>query len=111
MHEPPRGTPLSEPHGAIAGNREWTSAIERFQPGIVVFGHDHETPLRREQWYYRLWGKTLCVNVGQWLPGPLRYCMMKFSFEQAEPSLATHAEVTAYPAGETVQVSYAKAVS
>jgi Icc-related predicted phosphoesterase len=39
MHEPPYGTPLSQPDGYLAGNVEWTVAIERFSPWLVVFGH------------------------------------------------------------------------
>ena len=64
MHEPPAGTPLSVSSGPIAGNREWTDAIHRFSPRLVICGHDHLTPLKTGRWHCRI-GDTVVVNVGQ----------------------------------------------
>ena len=70
MHEPPAGTPLSQPHSPLEGNRAWTDAIEEVSPGLVIFGHDHQTPIKKELWHCSI-GKTMCVNVGQTDAGPL----------------------------------------
>lgn len=64
MHEPPTGTPLSVSSGPISGNRDWTNAIHRFSPRLVICGHDHLTPLKTGRWHYRI-GDTVVVNVGQ----------------------------------------------
>ena len=81
MHEPPRGTPLSEKVGPLSGNQEWTDAIERYAPRLVVFGHDHATPLRSGRWKCAL-GDTTCVNVGQRQNGPLRFCIIDLGFPE-----------------------------
>lgn len=103
MHEPPLGTPLSGPFGAVAGNPEWNEAIEQFQPLLCVCGHDHHTPIHRNHWHHRI-GKTLVVNVGQTDAGPLHYCVIEAEFSSAAPALPTRLTVTGYPFGNTVEV-------
>ena len=100
------GTPLSAAEGYLAGNIEWTVAIERFSPWLVVFGHDHQTPLRRKLllWHHRLAGNTACVNVGQTAKGPLHYCLVELQFSQVSPCLPTTMSVTAYPKGKTIHL-------
>ena len=96
MHEPPYGTPLSERAGALSGHVEWRLAIERFLPRLVVFGHDHQTPIQTKQWHCQL-GATTCVNIGQTESGPLRYTLVTMDFHQNNPSLPRSIVVTAYP--------------
>ena len=79
MHEPPYPSPLAAASGPLSGNVEWRLGIERFSPWLVVFGHDHITPIHRRQWHYRE-GGTVCVNVGQTAAGPLRYMVIEAEF-------------------------------
>jgi Icc-related predicted phosphoesterase len=103
MHEPPRGTRLSEPNSVVAGCSEWTRAIQRFSPLATISGHDHETPRITKKWHDRI-GDTLCVNVGQSPNAPLHYTIVDAEFPSAEPSLPSRLTVTAYPWNESVQV-------
>lgn len=80
MHEPPAGTGLSAANMASA---EWATAVRRFQPRLVVSGHDHRTPLRTRRWHAKL-GRTVCVNTGQVGKPPLRYAVIDSS-EAGEP--------------------------
>lgn len=101
MHEPPIGTPLSMPSGPIAGHPEWTEAIERFSPWVVVCGHDHDSPVRNDQWHHRL-GETLVVNVGQSDGDSLHYSLIEAAFDSDQPSLPRHVRVTGYPWAKSV---------
>jgi len=101
MHEPPSGTPLSEPESVVQGNPEWVQAIDRFSPWLTISGHDHQTPIRTGRWYHRI-GQTTCVNVGQTDNGPLHYCVIEAEFEGSSPSLPSRMQVTAYPRQETI---------
>lgn len=80
MHEPPAGTGLST---ASTASAEWATAVRRFQPRLVVSGHDHQTPLRTRRWHAKL-GRTVCVNTGQTRKPPLRYAVIDCS-EAGEP--------------------------
>jgi predicted phosphodiesterase len=97
MHEPPSGTVLSEVHGPVGGRGEWRRAIDRFSPRLVIFGHDHRTPITKKQWHYRINADTYCVNVGQTDSGPLRYAMVTLTFRGDTPSLPEEIVVSAYP--------------
>lgn len=101
MHEPPHGTVLSEFNGPLAGHWEWRDAIGRFSPKLVVFGHDHQTPIQRKQWHCRIDLGTSCVNVGQTDNGPLHYAIIEMSFPQSTPCLPRSIKVTAYPKGNS----------
>jgi len=103
MHEPPSGTPLSQPNSPVAGNPQWRSAIERFRPIVTISGHDHQTPISRGKWHHRI-GSTTCVNVGQTERGPLHYCVVQAEFAGNAPGLPTRMTVTAHPRNETVEV-------
>jgi len=103
MHEPPIGTSLSKDTGILAGNIEWLAAIQRYAPQLVVFGHDHETPLKRDRWHETLL-QTHCINVGQKLDGPLHYCLIEATFPRPTPSLPTSIKVTAYPHNESLKL-------
>ena len=103
MHEPPSGTPLSQPNSPVAGNREWRTAIERFRPILTISGHDHDMPIRNGKWYHRI-GSTTCVNTGQKEVGPLHYCLVEAEFADDAPGLPVRMSVTAHPWHETVVV-------
>ena len=100
MHEPPTGTPLSAEGSVVGGNAEWRHAIELHAPQLVVFGHDHRTPVRTKRWHYRL-GSTTCVNVGQSAGRGLRFCLVKARFD-GEANLPTSLEVKAFPLHESI---------
>ena len=104
MHEPPYWTPLSERAGALSGHVEWRQAIERFLPRLVVFGHDHRTPIRTKHWHCRL-DSTTCINVGQTDTGPLHYAVVEMGFPQNTPCLPRSIAVTAFPGAKTLRVS------
>lgn len=100
-HEPPSGTPLTVSDGPVSGNPEWTYAIERYRPALVVSGHDHNTPIRRRKWHHRIQGTT-CVNAGQKLNGPLHYTVVDFEFRDEHSEVPSKMEVTSYPKGQTL---------
>jgi Icc-related predicted phosphoesterase len=103
MHEPPDPTPISDHCGPLSGNVEWRLAIERFMPKLVVFGHDHQTPIRTKHWNCHL-GPTTCVNVGQTENGPLHYALVEMGFPQNSPCMPRSIKVTAYPVGKSLEV-------
>jgi len=105
MHEPPKGTVLSQSSGPLAGNLEWTEAVERFSPRLIVHGHDHDTPVKNKRWQCRI-GDSTCVNVGQTDHGALHYALIKIEFTTLVPSLPTKMTVTAYPMAETVEIPH-----
>lgn len=96
MHEPPMGLPLADPH---LFNPLWTSAIERFSPMIVAFGHDHSTPLLNGCWHAQ-WANSTCLNVGQAVE-KLHFLLMDFEFAQASPSVPLQISVQAFPWGQS----------
>ena len=100
LHEPPLKHPLAD---ALNFNREWTDAVERYQPLVTVSGHDHAAPIRNSAWHAKL-GKTTCINVGQTV-GELRYCVLEFTFAGTTPSLPGHLTVRAFPANQGLEVS------
>lgn len=102
MHEPPIGTELSRREGVLSGNFEWTEAVERFRPWIVVFGHDHDTPRRKKLWNQTLENGTVCVNVGQ--DSRLHYCILEMTFPADTPSLPKRVKIRAYPYGQSLQL-------
>lgn len=100
MHEPPCGTPLSAPLGPVAGNAEWMDAVEHYAPRLVLFGHDHATPLRHARWHYRMSNGTVFVNVGQSGCNGLRYSMVWAGFKNSTPGLPQRLAVKAFPLQE-----------
>jgi Icc-related predicted phosphoesterase len=101
IHEPPKGTPLSQAGSVVEGQQEWTDAIERFNPMLVVSGHDHITPQKTKRWHCKIKNST-CVNIGQSDHGPLHFTLVKAKFASASPCLPSAVEVTAFPANETI---------
>ena len=91
-HEPPMTTPIATPQ---TFNPEWTEAIERFRPLLVISGHDHETPKRFNAWHSKL-GDTVCVNPGQ-SAAELHYCVLDFEFAGDEPALPRKITVAVFP--------------
>lgn len=89
--------------GPIAGNREWTDAIHRFSPWLVMCGHDHMTPVRSRTWNHRV-GNTLVVNVGQPHDGERRHALVKAEFAADEAGLPRAMRVRAMPCGESVDL-------
>lgn len=104
MHEPPCGTALSAPSGPVAGNAEWMDAVERYTPRLVLFGHDHATPLRCNRWHDRMSGGTVFVNVGQGGRDGLRYSMVRADFKDSTPGLPQRLAVKAFPLQEEESV-------
>lgn len=88
MHEPP----LDEAVGL-----GWSEAMKRYAPRLVISGHTHDAPTLAGTWKRKI-GRTLCVNVGQELNGPLHYTTIRLS------SNGLTLTVTAYPWEETVTV-------
>jgi Icc-related predicted phosphoesterase len=104
MHEPPNATGLSrQMMGPLSGNVDWRKAIERFAPWLVVFGHDHQKPIKSKMWHARV-GLSLCVNLGQTNSGPLHYTMLEFQFSSDAPALPEKVIVTAFPACESINL-------
>jgi Icc-related predicted phosphoesterase len=103
MHEPPQGTPLSEPSGPIAGNREWNDAIEAHRPLLTISGHDHVSPMANRTWFHRL-GKTVCVNAGQSVVGPLHFCVVEAEFAFSLRSLPRRLTITAFPWAQALEI-------
>lgn len=104
MHEPPRGTILSQTSGPTAGNQAWTDAIKRFAPWLVVCGHDHHAPIENKRWYCEV-GSGTCVNVGQTDHETLHYSVMKAKFTPESPSLPSKISIEAFPWQETIEIS------
>lgn len=92
MHEPPAETVVTRGLGREAGVSEWRSAIEDYQPWLVVSGHLHESAVETGKWHDRM-GRTLCINAGQVLTGPLRYVVMEFTFRDETPGLPVEVKV------------------
>ena len=88
----------------VEGHQEWTDAIERFNPVLVVSGHDHITPQKTKRWHCKIKNST-CVNVGQSDHGPLHFTVIKAKFASASPSLPSAIEVSAFPANETIRIT------
>jgi Icc-related predicted phosphoesterase len=103
MHEPPRGTPLAQEIGVIAGNREWMKAVKEYSPKVVVFGHDHNTPIKKGIWHHKLESGTVCVNVGQ--DSPLRYTLIEMVFDGETPRLPKRIAIRRDGTTETIEVT------
>lgn len=99
MHEPPLSAPVAHP---IAANSFFKEAVERYQPLLVISGHDHETPLKTGQWRAPI-GRTTCINAGQGR-SRLHFCLIECSFEGSEASLPKDLQVTAFPWREKVAI-------
>ena len=100
MHEPPEGTSLSTPNSVVQGNLEWREAIEKYQPWLVIFGHDHRAP-KKNQWHDSI-GETLCVNVGQYTPKKVHYALVEMTFSENQP-LPDKMKVTAFPQKQSLE--------
>jgi Icc-related predicted phosphoesterase len=105
IHEPPKGTPLSQAGSVVEGHQKWTDAIERSNPMLVISGHDHITPIKNKRWHCKINNST-CVNVGQSDHGLLHFTVIKAIFTSASPSLPSIIEVSAFPANETICIPY-----
>jgi Icc-related predicted phosphoesterase len=110
MHEPLAGTALSEPETPVAGNPEWTDAIQRHQPLLTISGHDHRSPIRNRCWAVRT-GRTWSINVGQTPRGPLHFCLVDAEYRWPRPSLPRHVTVRAFPWNETLEIDPNEAVT
>jgi Icc-related predicted phosphoesterase len=105
MHEPPSGTILSQLRGPLSGRIEWRQAIGRFSPRLVIFGHDHRTPIEKRQWHCRIDHETLCINVGQNDQGPLNYVVVDMLFPKSTPCLPRLFQVSGYLSASRSRVS------
>jgi Icc-related predicted phosphoesterase len=99
MHEPPLGTALSARDGPLAGNAEWMGIVQRLEPLVVIFGHDHDTPGDARAWNLRV-GESTLINLGQ--GERLRFCTLDFRFAGTALSLPTSIRIVAYPSGEAI---------
>ena len=100
MHEPSTGTSLSTPNSVVQGNVEWREAIEKYQPWLVIFGHDHRTP-KKNQWHDTI-GETLCVNVGQYTPKKVHYTLVEMTFSENQP-LPEKMKVAVFPQKKSLE--------
>lgn len=100
MHEPPfdGGTALATIAEPGTGCREWFNLVDLYAPKLVIFGHDHHTPLKSGQCRCRC-GETVYVNTGQNQDGPLRYCVAEFTFAKAAVGTPTSFIVGAFQTG------------
>lgn len=103
MHEPPKGTLLSQKVGPVAGCPKWREAIEEYSPLLVITGHDHFTPQSNKCWHDKI-DSSRVVNVGQPSSGPLHYTLIEAEFPSDARSLPTSLQVTAFPSGEVLKV-------
>ena len=103
MHEPPRGTVLSQTNGPTSGNHDWTDAVKRFAPCLVVCGHDHHTPIENKRWYCEL-GNSTCINVGQADHQRLHYSVIKAKFTPESTGLPAKISIAAFPWQETIEI-------
>ena len=97
MHEPPVGLSIGTPETV---NHVWTTAVERFNPRLVISGHDHMSPILNNCWHVRL-GSSVCVNVGQ-SEKEFHFVLTDFEFSTSSPSLPTNIQVQAFPWGERI---------
>jgi Icc-related predicted phosphoesterase len=102
-HEPPSGTPLSASSGPLSGNPEWTALVERFNPRLMVCGHDHTTPTKCKRWHHRI-GETVVVNVGQSDGTELHYSVIEALFDANQPSLPRRMTVSGFPWGQSIEL-------
>src|ERR1017187_5443871 len=103
LHQPPAGTRICKDIGPMSGVGRWREAIERYSPLLTVSGHDHVTPVRRGCWWDKV-GRTVCINVGQKLDGPLHYCVLEFTFPKSTPSLPSRIRMSAYPWDQCLEI-------
>jgi len=70
-HEPPNASPVSWNGKRFAGDEHLAGYIERHQPTLVLSGHVHESPFRKEgNWVDKL-GDTWVFNAGRQIgPSP-----------------------------------------
>jgi hypothetical protein len=99
LHEPPITIPIATPQ---TFNPEWTEAVERYQPLVVISGHDHQTPRRSKTWHAKL-GNTVCVNVGQ-ANSTLHYCLIDCEFRYHDQKLPERIIVRAFPWNEDTEI-------
>ncbi len=90
--------------GPVGGRWGWRQAIERFSPKLVVFGHDHMTPITRNEWHCCIDHDTHCVNVGQTDSGPLHYAVVELRFPQNGHCLPESLLVTAFPPATSIRL-------
>lgn len=101
MHQPPVTKGLCLPQEF---DFDWTDAIERFKPLLVISGHSHSEPIVNNQWYVDHEG-TICVNAGQ--AAKTRYCIIETNVQHN--ALPTHLVITQYPEKRTLQLIPVKA--
>lgn len=99
MHEPPTGTRLTVPGTVTEGHPWWREIIEQHQPRLVISGHDHLTPLRTGCWHDHI-GRTLVVNAGQNMDGPLQSVLVEARFARKDDPLPAALHVTRLADGE-----------
>jgi Icc-related predicted phosphoesterase len=97
MHESPVGLPLAKPE---ALNSLWTTAVEQYSPRVVIFGHDHESPIENGKWHTRC-GTTLCINVGQ-AGKEFHYSLIDFEFTGSASSMPSKIRIRAFPWEEEI---------
>lgn len=90
MHEPPLGRPSAKDNW----NREWQAQVEKYQPMVVVSGHDIAAPMRNGNWLAKI-GKSYCINVGQ-VASELSYAVIDFMFTTPGSSAPSEISVSAF---------------
>jgi Icc-related predicted phosphoesterase len=85
-----------EPVTGIFGSSELREMVDRFQPMLVVHGHDHQSPIRSGRWHQRI-GQTEIVNVGQSDEATLCYTVIDAEFHSSRAGLPRRMTVTGFP--------------
>lgn len=84
-------------------NSEWTVAVERYRPLLVIAGHDHQTPKRFNTWHSKL-ASTVCVNVGQ-EHSTLHYCVIDFEFKSPDQKLPDKITMRAFLWNQELEIA------
>jgi Icc-related predicted phosphoesterase len=80
-HAPPANSPTSWGGTRHLGDVELSGWIERFQPGIVLSGHVHQSPfVQNGSWYDRI-GRTWVFNAGRQFGRPPAYLIVDLGAE------------------------------
>ena len=98
MHQPPVTKGLCHP---LEFDVDWTDAVERYKPLLVISGHSHEVPLINNQWYVNHEG-TICVNAGQ--DTKTKYCIIEVALANIPNVLPIAMSITQFPEKQTIQI-------
>lgn len=83
-HAPPDGSKTSWARKKALGDTQLRAWIERFQPGLVLSGHIHNSPFYEEgSWVDRI-GRTWVFNPGRQIGSEPSHILLDFNEQTAE---------------------------